>query len=178
MTAEDNRAFVNEILQEHGRRLRSFLAKRLQHAAADLPDLVQEVYLRLLRVPNAQTIRSPQAYLFTVALHVLHQHRLNLSSSPESVDISVDIADALPSLRAREGENPAEQVEAWDRLEEFDRVLSQLPRQTYAVFVLHREYGYSREEIAAKLGLSYAMVKKHLAQALVHCRLHLDKGME
>jgi RNA polymerase sigma-70 factor (ECF subfamily) len=170
LTTEDNPAFVNEILQEHGQRLRSFLARRLQHAAADLPDLVQEVYLRLLRVPSAQTIRSPQAYLFTVAMHVLHQHRLNLASSPESVDI----ADALPSLRARDGDNPAEQVEAWDRLEEFDRVLSQLPRQTYAVFILHRQYGYSREEIADRLGLSYAMVKKHLAQALVHCRLRLD----
>ena len=174
MTAEDNQAFVNEILQEHGQRLRGFLARRLQHAAADLPDLVQEIYLRLLRVPNAQTIRSPQAYLFTVALHVLHQHRLNLASSPQSMDIE----HALPFLRARDGDNPAEQVEAWDRIEEFDRILSQLPRQTYAVFVLHRQYGYSREEIAAKLGLSYAMVKKHLAQALVHCRRHLDEGIE
>jgi RNA polymerase sigma factor (sigma-70 family) len=174
LTAADNQAFVDEILREHGQRLRSFLARRLHHAAGDLPDLVQEVYLRLLRVPNAQSIRSPQAYLFTVALHVLHQHRLNLASSPEAVDI----ADALPSLRTRDGDNPAEQVETWDRLEKFDQVLSQLPRQTYAVFVLHRQYGYSREEIAAKLGLSYAMVKKHLAQALVHCRLRLDEGME
>jgi RNA polymerase sigma factor (sigma-70 family) len=173
LTAEDNQAFLNEILQEHGQRLRSFLARRLQHAAADVPDLVQEVYLRLMRVPNVQTIRSPQAYLFTVALHVLHQHRLNLANSPELVDIE----DALPSLRARDGDDPAEQVETWDRLEEFDRVLSQLPRQTYAVFVLHRQYGYSREEISVKLGLSYAMVKKHLAQALVHCRLRLE-GME
>jgi RNA polymerase sigma factor (sigma-70 family) len=174
LTAEDNQAFVNEILQEHGQRLRSFLARRLQRAAADLPDLVQEVYLRLLRVPNAQSIRSPQAYLFTVALHVLHQHRLNLASSPEAVDI----ADALPSLQARDGDNPAEQVETWDRLEQFDQVLSQLPPQTYAVFVLHRQYGYSRQEIATRLGLSYAMVKKHLAQALVHCRLRLDEAME
>lgn len=174
MSAEDNPVFVTEILQKHDQRLRSFLARRLQQAAADLPDLVQEIYLRLLRVPNAQAIRSPQAYLFTVALHVLHQHRLNLASAPESVDI----ADALPSLRARDGDNPAEQVEAWDRLEEFDLILSELPRQTYAVFVLHRQYGYSREEIAAKLGLSHAMVKKHLAQALVHCRLRLDGTME
>ena len=109
-----------------------------------------------------------------VANHVLHQHRLNLASSPEAVDI----ADTLTSLRTRDGDNPAEQVETWDRLEKFDQVLSQLPRQTYVVFVLHRQYGYSREEIAARLGLSYAMVKKHLAQALVHCRLRLDEGME
>lgn len=174
MSSEDNQAFVNEVFQEHGPRLRSFLARRLRHAAADLPDLVQEVYLRLLRVPDAQTIRNPRAYLFTVALHVLYQHSLDLASSPEWIDI----VDALPSPQTRDGENPARQIEVWDRLEEFDRVLSQLPPQTYTVFVLHRQYGYSREEIAAKLGLSYAMVKKHLAQALVHCRRRMEEGME
>lgn len=174
MSAEDNQAFVTEILQEHGQRLRSFLARRLHHASSDLPDLVQEIYLRLLRVPNAQSIRSPRAYLFTVALHVLHQHSLNLANTPESVDI----AEAFPSPQVRDGENPAEQVEAWNRLEEFERVLNQLPRQTYTVFVLHRQYGYSREEIAAQLGMSYAMVKKHLAQALVHCRRRLEQGIE
>ncbi len=171
MSAEDKQAFVDEIAREHGQRLRRFLATRLRQAAADVPDLVQEVYLRLLRVPSAQTIRSPRAYLFTVALHVLHQHKLNLASTPDAVDLT----EALPQLQAYEGQSPAEKVEAWDRLEEFDRVLSQLPAQTYAVFVLHRQYGYSREEIATRLGLSYAMVKKHLAQALVHCRRSLEE---
>jgi RNA polymerase sigma-70 factor (ECF subfamily) len=168
---EDNQAFVNELVQEHGQRLRSFLARRLHGAGADLSDLVQEVYLRLLRIPNVQTIRSPRAYLFTVAIHVLHQHRLNLASCPEAVDI----VEELPTLQARSGDNPAEQIETWDQLEGFYQVLGELPPKTYAVFVLHRQYGYSREEIASQLGLSYAMVKKHLAQALVHCRRRLDE---
>jgi len=34
---------------------------------ADVPDITQEVYLRMLRVPNVESIRSPEAYLFTVA---------------------------------------------------------------------------------------------------------------
>src|SRR5690606_33226434 len=103
--------------------------------------------------------------------HVLHQHRLALASTPEAVDI----ADALPLLPGRSGDDPAERVDAWDRLESFDRILSELPPKTYAVFVLHREYGFSREEIATRLGMSYAMVKKHLAQALVQCRRRMDE---
>jgi hypothetical protein len=36
----------------------------------------QEVYLRLLRVEDHETIRNPQAYLYTIANHVLYQHTL------------------------------------------------------------------------------------------------------
>jgi len=36
--------------QSYGQRLRRFLSARLRNAAADTPDLMQEVYLRLLRV--------------------------------------------------------------------------------------------------------------------------------
>lgn len=45
---------------------------------------MQEVYLRLLRVDDQDAIRNPQAYLFTVASHVLHQHALRQSSSLDS----------------------------------------------------------------------------------------------
>jgi len=68
--------FVTSIERSYGRRLRN--------AAADTPDLMQEVYLRLLRVDDQDAIRNPQAYLFTVASHVLHQHALRQSSSPDS----------------------------------------------------------------------------------------------
>jgi RNA polymerase sigma-70 factor (ECF subfamily) len=171
LAADDKQAFVSELAREHGQRLRRFLAVRLRQATADVPDLVQEVYLRLLRVPSTESIRSPRAYLFTVALHVLHQHKLSLAMTPEGVDL----ADALAQLESRVGENPAVHIEVCDQLEGFDRVLSELPPIQYTVFVLHRQQGYSREEIAAQLGLSLAMVKKHLARALAHCRLRFEE---
>lgn len=169
--AEDKQAFVNALVQEHDLRLRRFLAARLRSAAAELPDLIQEIYMRLLRVPSHHTIRSPRAYLFTVALHVLHQHRLHLAAQPQAVDL----ADVLSELEARGGENPATQFEVLIQLDEFEQVLKQLPPQVYTVFVLHRGLGYSREEIARRLRLSLAMVKKLLAQALVHCRLRFEE---
>lgn len=171
MPADDKKTFVSELAHEHGQRLRRFLSARLRQAAADVPDLVQEVYLRLLRVPSTESIRSPRAYLFTVALHVLHQHKLSLASAPEVVDV----ADVLSELETRVGENPAARAEAHDELERFERVLSQLPPIKYTVFVLHRQYGFAREEIAARLGISLPMVKKHLAQALAHCRRQFEE---
>src|SRR5665213_84419 len=71
----------------YGERLRRFLSQRLRNVS-DAPDLAQEVFLRLMRVEHHETIRSPEAYLFTVASHVLHQHTLRQSITPVSVDIS------------------------------------------------------------------------------------------
>ena len=166
LTAEDRQGFVEEIAREHGQRLHRFLVARLRQAAADVPDLIQEIYLRMLRIPNHQSIRSPRAYLFTVALHVLHQHKLSLAATPRAIDIT----DVLSELEARSGDNPSAQLEASDELEAFDRILKELPPLPYAVFVLHRQYGYTRPEVAQRLGLSLPMVKKQLAIALVHCR--------
>jgi hypothetical protein len=65
----DNRNFVASIAARYGRRLRRFLSVRLRNTA-DVPDLAQEVFLRLLRVEGYESIRSPEAYLFTIASHV------------------------------------------------------------------------------------------------------------
>ncbi|MDE2052995.1 MAG: hypothetical protein KGL45_03465 [Gammaproteobacteria bacterium] len=66
MPAEDSNAFVAELAARHGRRLSRFLAARLRNAA-DIADLAQEVYLRLLRVERHDQIRNPEAYLLTIA---------------------------------------------------------------------------------------------------------------
>ena len=50
------------------------------------PDLVQEVFLRLLRVERHESIRNPEAYVITVAGHVLHQHTLRLATRSQTVD--------------------------------------------------------------------------------------------
>ncbi len=89
MNLTDKREFVADIEKQHGRRLRRFLAGRLRNAAADVSDLAQEVFLRLLRVNHHESIRSTEAYLFTIAFHVLHQHALRRSAMPETVDIAV-----------------------------------------------------------------------------------------
>lgn len=172
MSAQDRQAFVAAVAHEHGQRLRRFLAKRLQRAAADVPDLIQEVYLRMLRIPEEKNIRSPQAYLFTVAFHVLHQHKLTLAAAPEAVDpLAMDVDTQIDTPA---GNDPSEHLENRERLQQIDRVLRQLPRNTYVAFVLHRRYGFTLQEIAARLGVSRAMVKKHLARAMAHCRAHLE----
>ena len=166
----DKQAFVADIEKQHGQRLRRFLASRLRHQSADVPDLVQEVFLRLLRINDHETIRSSEAYLFTVAFHVLHQHVMRRSAVPQAVEISalIDEMESAPES------DPAARAETQQQIEELQGALRQLSPKAQAVLLLHRRDGYSLEEIGAQLGFSRAMAAKYLSKALLHCRQNMD----
>jgi RNA polymerase sigma factor (sigma-70 family) len=167
---ENKQAFVTDIATKHGRRLRRYLAARLRNAA-DASDLVQEVFLRLLRVAQHESIRNPEAYVMTVAAHVLHQHTLRSATAPASLsamDVLVDLQKAIET-------DPVAQLDARRRLEQLDHVLAQLAPNVHATFVLHRRDGMTLEEIAHVLGVSRPMVKKYLAKALLQCREYLER---
>jgi len=166
-------AFVADIEQQHGQRLRRFLASRLRHSAADVEDLVQEVFLRLLRIDRHETIRSPESYLFMVAFHVLHQHLLRRAAVPETVEIT----EFINEIGSAPQDDPAALAETQQQLRDLQSVLQQLPAKAQAVLILHRRDGYSLEEIGKLLGFSRANAAKYLGKALLHCRQCLqDRG--
>src|SRR5690242_10387931 len=99
------KSFVATIAARYGKRLRRFLSVRLRNVH-DVPDVAQEVFLRLLRVERQDAIRNPEAYLYTVASHVLQQHTLRQSGDP----VCVDITDALAELSTPAAEDPAAQA--------------------------------------------------------------------
>jgi len=167
--------FVSEIASRYGRRLLSFFTQRLRNRA-DAPDLAQEVFLRLMRVEHHETIRSPEAYLFTVASHVLHQHTLRQSSTPASIDIS----EVFAELQLTSGDDPMARVDAQQRLEQINRSLAQLPPKVSTTLLLHRFGGLSIEEIGRELGVSRPAAKKYLSRALKQCRdvLEEEEGRE
>jgi RNA polymerase sigma factor (sigma-70 family) len=158
-------SFVSDIASRYGDRLRRFLSQRLRNVA-DAPDLAQEVFLRLMRVEHHETIRSPEAYLFTVASHVLHQHTLRQSMAP----VTVDISELFSELQLTSSDDPLTRVDVEQRVEHLQHSLAQLPPKIYTTLMLHRYAGFSIEEIGAKLGVARPTAKKYLALALAHCR--------
>lgn len=165
MPIDEKQAFVTQIEKQHGRSLHRFLASRLRNAT-DVSDLVQEVYLRLLRVAGHETVRNPQAYVITIASHVLHQHALRSAARP----VPIDVMEAVELLETSSAEDPIVLAETEQRVARLERALEGLSQKARSVLILHRRDGYSLEEIAAQLGMSRAMAKKYLAQALSHCR--------
>jgi RNA polymerase sigma-70 factor (ECF subfamily) len=164
--------FLSSVAAQYGRRLRRFLSLRLRNVH-DVPDLAQEVFLRLLRVDRHETIRNPEAYLFTVASHVIHQHMLRRASEP----VSVEITEALAELQTSEDEDPTHRADGAQRVEALEETLRQLPPRVAAALVLHRVGGYTVQEIGDRLGVSRETAKKYLARAAAHCHGRLQ-GVE
>src|SRR5262249_48215701 len=134
------------------------------------PDIIQEVFLRMLRVPDNEAIRSPEAYLFTVALHVAQQHAMRESAQPPSVEVS----ELLMQLEAASDSDPSLQAQAQECLETFVSALERLSPKVRATFLLHRYHGLTLEQISAELGISFPMAKKYLVKALLQFRQRLD----
>lgn len=170
LTKSDDKAALALLAATHGNQLRRFLLPRVR-MKADVPDIVQEVYLRMLRVPHWDSIRSPEAYIFTVARHVLQQHLLKQSAIPPSIELTrlLDQPEASPD------EDPMLRAVAQQCIERLQRSLNRLAPPVQAAFMLHRRDGLSFEEISEQLGISQALVKKHILTALVQLRTRLGR---
>lgn len=171
-TESERTSFVAAVAGRYGRQLRRYLSSRLRQSR-DAPDLAQETYLRLLRIERHELIRNPEAYLFTIANNLLHEHALRQATAPPTVDIDTAFAE----LQATQP-GPQEQADAQQRMRELERALARLSPKAQATLLMHRRDGYSLEEIGRHLGISRAMAKKYLAKALVHCRTLLAHERE
>lgn len=170
MSIQSKHEFVAAAEQAHGRRLRRFFSARARNAA-DVPDLVQEVFLRLLRIERHDAIRNPQAYLYTIASHVLHQHALRETVTSEVVRF----ADVIRDLPESDEIDPAFEVETEQYFEALGRALEQHSPRAYTTLILHRCNGIPLKDISVQLGVSYTMVKRYLAQALTYCQQQLEE---
>lgn len=161
---------IEGLVATHGDQLRRFLFARVRNVA-DVPDIAQEVYLRMLRVPNVESIRSPEAYLFTVAQHVVQQHSLKSTAVPS---VALGLAHNTQSVSVHA--DPAQELAAAQCLDRLQETLDTLSPKARAVFILSRRDGLSFDEIATRLGVSKPMAKKYLMKALLQFRQRLAAG--
>lgn len=166
--SQQARKFAESAIQSYQADLHHFLRRRVWHAQ-DLDDVVQEVYLRLLRVKNSELVRNPLAYLYGVASHVVREfnvakHHTRMVFDSEAADTMMDNPELSGS------------VETGGHLErQVNEALTQLPANRLAVLLLERRDGLSHAEIAEKLGLSVHTVKKYSVESLAHVRASLER---
>jgi RNA polymerase sigma-70 factor (ECF subfamily) len=168
--AETKKSLVEQLFTEHGGVLQAFLFRRVRRQP-DAADLAQEVYLRMLRVPDIEAIRSPESYLFTVAGNLAKEHARHGYRERSALDVDdPQVQEQLAELPAYPGDPDREQ-----RVGRLREVLDQLPPKCRAAVVLQYWHHQSYQEIAQQLGISTHMVKKYLSQALVHCRRRMAR---
>jgi len=132
--------------------LRKFLAGRGAVRVADLDDVAQEVFLRLLRYESAEVVQHPQAYIFKMAANVAAEwairSRHRLSHEPRW----------LSTLVAQDTIEETFDNQVVQR--EIKRAIGMLTARERAIVKLHFEEGLSKAEIAPRLGLSPRVVRR------------------
>lgn len=160
-------AFVAAVERLYGAGLRRFLSRKLRNAAADAPDLFQEIFVRLLQAKDPETIRNPQAYLYTIAGHVLQQFTQRRASAAEVGNPSSE----LPSTAA----DPADEADLQQQLAQIGHALEAFSPRAYATLVMYRCEGLTLAEIGKRLGVSTQMARKYLMRAIVFCDQYSEK---
>jgi RNA polymerase sigma factor (sigma-70 family) len=163
-------SLVEQLFAEHRAALQAFFRRRIR-SKADAPDLVQEVYLRMLRISDQEAIRNPVLYLYTVANNLVKEHEVLDRRRAGSIDThEVAKHEQLEVLPAFEADLDTAQRAARLRL-----VLKQLRPKCQAAVVLRFTHGLSYREVALRLGVSPEMARKYVMQALTHCRRRVPR---
>jgi len=162
----DSRDRLVEWFREWHTPLRRFLRARPGTSSADVDDIAQEVFLRLLRYDRAELVEHPQAYLFRIAAHVSSEWTARaVRTQPHSADWLEELVDPATPLSATERTS----VETLIR-----NALATLPARAREVLrLLHaEELGY--DQIAERLGLTRRIVKRVVVESYAVLRRSLE----
>lgn len=153
------RWFADEVAP-HEESLRAYLRVSAP-TPADIDDLVQESFLRLIRLHESSTVRCPRALLFAIARNAirdayrrgrLRNHVPITENEARGVlDHAVDVVDQV--TRRQEQALLAE-------------ALRELPDRTREILLLRKIQGLSQKEISARLSISINTVESTLSRGL------------
>ncbi|MDB6083411.1 MAG: polymerase sigma-70 factor, subfamily [Gammaproteobacteria bacterium] len=149
--------------------LRKFLQRRHSVRAADVEDVAQEVFLRLLRYDRAELVQHPQAYLFKMASNVAAEWAMRAHQrQPHNAQWLCDLpSDESPEREAAQAASCAA----------LNRALNALPARRRELLRLQFGDGLSHREIAQRLSLTERVVKRDLIKAYSELRMGLDIGI-
>ena len=145
------------------------LLRRTLGSLPDMEDLLQEVFVRVLeRLPTLQDPTVLRSFVYSIALRALNEELRQKSIRTRLTSLFL-----APFLRSSVAHVD---FESRDVLRRIEAVLDRMPPRLRAVFVLRRFEGLELTEIAARLQLSLATVKRDMekAQSSIAQSIHAD----
>lgn len=128
--------------------LRAWLRSQFR-APAEIDDVVQEAFIRVLRTRAAGEVRSPRALLFVTARNIVlmqMRHREVERIDPLTEQAFASILD--------EGVDVAADVARSQELELLTQAIQSLPTRCRQILTLRKIYGLSQREVAREMGIS------------------------
>lgn len=149
--------------------LRKFLLRKGVGSSADVDDIAQEVFLRLLRYDRSDLVNSPQAYLYQVATNVCAEWATRSSRRlPHKSEWLTDLVDTL---------YPETEVERESAHAELKRAIELLPPRCRDILRMHFDAGMSHDAIAKRLMVSKRVVRREMERAYAALRVTLDSDL-
>lgn len=148
--------------------IRHWLSSRSSVPAADLDDVAQEVFLRLLRYSDDVAVENPQGYLFRIAANVANEWR-ERARFRRPHDQSW-----LEDLQIEPADEPENAIARTLVHEHVQAAVRTLPQRQRVVLLLHVNEGLTYKQIADRLGLTYRVVLRDLTRAYSQLRMQLS----
>ncbi len=142
----------------------------LQLGSADLAsDALQDTWLRLERGGDLTTVRSPDTYLYSMAINIArdHQRAEHRRLTTSEIETLLEIVDDAPDA--------ARIMEARSDMEALVAVIEELPVRQQAILLAARIDGMPRQAIAERFGVSVRFVQRELQEAHDYCAERLEK---
>ncbi|OYY90337.1 MAG: RNA polymerase subunit sigma-24 [Sphingomonas sp. 28-66-16] len=153
---------LGALARTYARPLTRFFSRRVP-VQADVPDLLQEVFLRLSRLSDPGAIEHRDSFIFVTAANVLRDQArrdsVRQAGKHDPIeDCDLEGSDFAPD-RVLESKQAARLLRA---------ALLELPERTRDIFVLRVLEGMKMVDVARAIGISTRAAEKHQARALVH----------
>jgi RNA polymerase sigma-70 factor (ECF subfamily) len=158
---------ITRLFENFSGYIRARLRRRRTLPAADVDDLTQEVFLRLLRYCDETAIKDPAAYLIRMTTNVANEWG-------ERARVRLPHDDAtLAELQCDPDEEPENVQARADLNRSVQAALSQLTSRRREVLLLHFEEGLTSKQIAERRGLTHRVVVRDLYRSYRALRLRL-----
>lgn len=146
--------------------MRAYLS-RYAVAHADIEDLLQEAFVRLLALPSEQrsSVRSVRAFALITARNVAIDWLRQRQVVPIQSIAEIGESYVFDQGSRVDASRVDEIVGAHQELQAVEKAMARLPRRCRQVFTLRRVYGMSQREIAQTLKISENTVEGQLVKA-------------
>jgi RNA polymerase sigma-70 factor (ECF subfamily) len=161
----------NSALARQAGPLRQSLARFFRRRVpdqAEVEDLVQEVFARVVARDSQSRVDHLGGYVFRTAASVLADR-----ARRRFVRHAEDHVEFDPDQHADGDFDPERVLSGREDLSAATAALLSLPERTRTIFVLSRLEGCGYREIGSRLGISVSAVEKQMARATHHLTQHL-----